>query len=228
MIEVAEEGSDPQVLCWGLFGLGATQMRLGQLNEAIVNLQRAIEVAEEVPDFHTQLGAGAWLGRCYLEKGQLEQALAVIEEKQELFSIHGTVVDAAYLGNSTSDVYLESAEQTTGKVRQAWLKKAKRSCRDTIKVARNNRPTLPDALMLQGRCEWLRGKPAAAQKWWENALNEAQSIGDLYLKGVIHYEIGRRLDDQEHLLLAESLLEEIGAEFDRKKARTALANLVEN
>ena len=37
-------------------------------------------------------------------------------------------------------------------------------------------------------------------------------------------EIGRRLGDRDHLLRAESILEEIGAEFDLRAARDALAN----
>jgi class 3 adenylate cyclase/tetratricopeptide (TPR) repeat protein len=225
MIAIAEEGSDPQVLCWGHFGLGATRIRLGQLDEAIVNLQRAIEVAEEVPDFHTQLGAGAWLGRCYLAKGELEQALSVVEDSQKLFSVHGIVVDAPYLGNSTSDIYLAAAEYAAGKAREEWLMKAERSCRDTIKVARNNRPTLPDAMMLQGRCKWLRGKHSDAVNWWEKALVEARRIGDLYLEGTIHLEIGHHLGDLEHLKQAISILEDIGAELDLAVARDALADL---
>jgi tetratricopeptide (TPR) repeat protein len=228
MISVAEEGSDPQVLCWGYFGLGATQIRLGQIDEAIGSLQRAIEIAEEVPDFHTQLGAGAWLGRCYLAKGELTQALLVVEDSQELFSVHGVVVDAPYLGNSKSEIYLMAAESTNGEARQRWLKKAKRSCRDTVKVARNNRPTLPDALLLQGRYEWLQGKPETAQKWWEKATKEAQRICDTYMEGTIQLEIGRRLGNRDHLQRAKSILEEISAEFELAKAKEALANVAGN
>jgi class 3 adenylate cyclase/tetratricopeptide (TPR) repeat protein len=225
MISVAEDGSDPQVLCWGYLGLGATQIRMGQIDEAIGNLQHAIEVAEEVPDFHTQLSAEGWLIRCYLAKGELEQAFSVLGDMQKLYLAHGIVIDAPYLGNSTSEVYLEAAERATDKDKQEWLKKAKRSCRETLKAARINQPPLPDAMLFQGRYEWLRGKPAAAQKWWLGALEEAKRMNNPFMEGAIHLEIGRRLGDRDHLQRAESLLEQIGAEFDLAKAREALENL---
>jgi hypothetical protein len=83
---------------------------------------------------------------------------------------------------------------------------------------------LADALMFRGRYEWLRKKPSAAQKWWQRALAEARSIGDRYLEGTVHLEAGRRLGDRQHLLQAETILKEIGAEFDLAAAREAMFN----
>jgi class 3 adenylate cyclase/tetratricopeptide (TPR) repeat protein len=225
MISVAEDGSDPQVLCWGYLGLGATQIRMGQIDKAMGNLQQAIKVANEVPDFHTQLSAEGWLIRCHLAKGDLEQAFSVLEDMQELYLAHGIVIDAPYLGNSTSEVFLEAAERASGKDKHEWLKKAKRSCQETLKAAKINQPPLPDAMLFQGRYEWLRGKPASAQKWWQGALEEAQRMQNPFLEGTIHLEIGRRMGDRGNLQRAESILEKIGAEYDLKKGREALKNL---
>jgi tetratricopeptide (TPR) repeat protein len=228
MLEVAEEGSDTQILCWGLLGIGVTNKRFGKLNQAIRDLERAIEVSEEVPDFHTQVAAGGWLGRCYIAKGELDKAFSVLETSQEVLLASGVIIEIPILGNGFSEAYLAMAERSTGKEKQKWLKKAKRSCQDTLRAAKRYRPPLLDAQIFQGRYEWLRGNSSAAEKWWDKALQESRQTRDRYAEGVIYLEIGTRLGDREHLQQAESILEEIGAAFDLTKAREALANLGES
>ena len=224
IIAISEEGSDRQLITWGSFGLGAAQKRLGRIDDAIASSRRAIEVAEEVPDYSTQAGAGSWLIRCHLAIGELEQAFSVVEANRELLMAH--VVNKPYTYAALSEAYLTAAENSTGEVRQVWLKKARQSSRETLKSARINRAPLSDALMLQGRYEWLRGKPTAAQKWWQRALEEARRAGERYTEGMVHLEIGRRLGDREQLLQAESILKELGAEFDLAVAREAMVNLL--
>lgn len=86
MIKVAEEGSDLQVLYWGLLGRGVTKKRLGKIDEAISDLKQAVEVSEKVPDYHTQVAASGWLGRCYTANGELAQSLTRLEASQEILS----------------------------------------------------------------------------------------------------------------------------------------------
>ena len=221
---VVEEGSFPHNLSWGLFNLGSAQRRLGQIDEAISTLQHAKEVAGQVPDYVVLQGAGGMLIRCYLAKGQLEKALSEIEISQETMAT-GSVISNHQLGNGISEAYLEAAENSTGKARQEWLKKARRSCREMLKATTQNPPNKPDALLFQGRCEWLRGNPGAAVMWWEKAMDESRLLKDSYMEGMVHLEIGRRMGDREHLEQAESILGEIGAEFDLTAARDALSNL---
>jgi tetratricopeptide (TPR) repeat protein len=227
-IEVAEEGSDLQVLCWGLMGRGVTMKRLGQLDEAISYLERAIEVAEEVPDYHTQVAATGWLGRCYIAMGELDQALIRLEASQEVLANQSIVMEIAILGNGLSEAYLAKAERSSGKDRQAWLQKAKRSCRESLQAARRYRPPLLDAQLLRGRYEWLIGNSSAAEKWWQKALQESTYTRDPFAEGIVHLEIGSRLRDRSHLEQAEAILEEIGAEFDLAQTREILSTMGEN
>ncbi len=225
LIAVAEEGSYPHNVSWGLFMLGAAQRRLGQIDEAISSLQHAKEVAKQVPDYIVQLSAGGELIRCYLVKGELENAFFEIEASNELLSVTAIISNHPLLGNGTSAAYLEAAERAKGNARQEWLKKARRSCRVMLKLTRNNLVTLPDALLLQGRYEWLRGNQNEAGKWWGKAMDESRRLKDPYMEGMVHLEIGRRTGDRDHLQQAETILIEIGAKFDLAKTREELANL---
>jgi hypothetical protein len=81
---------------------------------------------------------------------------------------------------------------------------------------------MPEALRLQGTCEWLRGKKGTAQKWWEQSLTMAQEQGQRYDEGVTLLEMGSRLEDRGDLERAVAILSEIGAEWDLARAREAL------
>jgi hypothetical protein len=59
-------------------------------------------------------------------------------------------------------------------------------------------------------------------------MEGSRRLKDPYMEGMVHLEIGRRTGDREHLQQAESILEEVGAEFDLAKAKEALADLVDN
>jgi tetratricopeptide (TPR) repeat protein len=227
MIQIGEEGSDRQVVVWGLTGLGTSQMRLGLMDEAISSLQQAKRVAEAMPDYSGQVTAGSWLGRCYAAIGNLELALSVLEASQAIELAHPGSSSYVYLKNGLSLAYLTAAERSTGQVKQAWLQKAQRAGRKALQAAKRNRPALPDAHLFWGRYQWLRGKPALARKSWARALAQAERIGDPYMEGVIHLEIGQRLGDGDHLQQAESLLEAIDAEFDLAAAREAQAESME-
>lgn len=73
-------------------------------------------------------------------------------------------------------------------------------------------------MLLQGRYEWLRGKPESARRWWNKCLAEAERMGMRYDEGMTHLEIGQRLGECEHLDKAEAIFAEIGAELDLMKA----------
>ena len=77
-------------------------------------------------------------------------------------------------------------------------------------------------MRLRGTYEWLRGKPAAAQKWWQRSLALAEEMGQRYDLGMTHLEMGQRLAERAHLERAEAILAEIGAEWDLARAREAL------
>ena len=77
-------------------------------------------------------------------------------------------------------------------------------------------------MRLQGRYEWLKGKPTVARQWWQRSLDTAEEIGLRYDLGMTHLEMGQRLGERAHLERAETIFAEIGAERDLARAREAL------
>lgn len=203
--------------------MGTSQRRLGLLEEAILNFQRARKLAGELPDYNGLITSGSWLARCYLAAGEWEQALSILGT---ISPDRGATSNVPYLANALSAAYMTGAERSTGEARQAWMKKARHAVRQALQTSQRNRPALPDALLFRGRYEWLRGKPEDALSWWQQALAETQKMGERYMEGMVHLEIGSRLGDEEHLRRAENILGELGAAFDLKKVGEAFERVL--
>jgi tetratricopeptide (TPR) repeat protein len=201
---------------------GLVQQRLGQFDRAIVALQEAFELAEAIPDHGFHISTLADLGRCYVHKGDLEAGLAALWKSQEFYAPHLGADSYAPLRNGLAEAYLLIAEQRDKTESTDWLKRARRACEDALRQGKVFRPGLPEAMCLQGRYEWLRGKPAAAPKWWQRSLLLAEEMGQRYDMGVTHLEMGRRLGERAHLERAEAILAEIGAEWDLARVREAI------
>jgi tetratricopeptide (TPR) repeat protein len=223
-VRLGEDGADPQVQCWGLHSQGRAQYCLGRFSEAIPALREAVELAKAIPDHLYHVAAGGVLGRCYLRQGKMEQALSTLQEIEQIYVQHSAGWGlAADLCSGLAEAYLLLAEQSDRAGRDEWLKRASHACRANLKQGRAALSGLPEARTLQGRYEWLRGRPAAARRWWERGLALAEELGQRYDEGLTHLEMGRRLGERAHLERAEAILSELGAQWDLAQAREGLA-----
>jgi class 3 adenylate cyclase/tetratricopeptide (TPR) repeat protein len=218
-----EDSNDRQIWCWGLAEQGVVKRGLGRIEEAISNLQKAIDLAVDVPDYAYHLRAGAYLADCYLLRGNFDRARALLKEC-DLIGRQNKVIEPIYsfIINGLAKVYVFAAEQETGSARAEWLKKAEKESKRSLKLGKVFKYCRVDAMLHQGTCEWLNDRPASAKKWWMQSLRIAEEIGMRYRLGMTHLEMGRRLQDRSHLEQAEKIFIEIGAEFDLAETRKLL------
>jgi tetratricopeptide (TPR) repeat protein len=226
LVRFGQEGALPEVQCWGLGQQGFCQRHMGEVDEAITTLREAVALAKAIPDYGIHVLAGGELGRCYLCQGQLEQALSTLQANQQVYVEHrvGWGTNSA-LFNGLAEAYLLVAEQSDSTARADRLQKAKYACRAALKQGKAFRGGLPEAMMLQGRYAWLRGKPATAKKWWQRSLTLAGEMGQRYDLGLTHLEMGQRLGERAHLERAEAIFAEIGAEWELARVREASGEL---
>ena len=223
LIRVSQDTNELRLLSWGLSEQGRVQGRVGHWAEACAALERSAELADAVPDHDTSAADRGLLGQLYLRQGELEQALEALRESERLCAEHNVwTFNATPFRNGLADAYLLAAERSDGAERAASLTKAKRACRAALKHGKAFRGGLPEAMRLQGTYQWLRGKPAAARKWWGRSIDLAEELGQRYDLGMTHLERGRRLGDRAHLERAEAIFADIGAEWDLAQAREAL------
>jgi hypothetical protein len=173
--------------------------------------------------------SGGLLGRCYLYQGKFTFALETLHATQKTYQEFNARRRWRFpFVNSLAETYLyavENPEIAPEYGRSEWLKLAREACRDAMKVARGCRMGLPEAMRLQGTCEWLRGRRGAAERWWRRGLSFAVQNDIGYDEAMLHLEMGCRLGEREHLEKAAALFEEMGSEDNLVRARGALEAL---
>jgi hypothetical protein len=220
LVRFGKDGDDLQMEGWGEAMLGCAKKRIGHLQEATVHLQRAIQLSRTVHDTYIGLVASGELGQCYLRQNELGLALAAFEDGKQIGRGYRGIGNAhTPLRHGQAEACLWQAERADPSEKAGWLRKAKRACKTALKQIKAFRPGAPEAMLLQGRCEWLHGRPDAARTWWQKGLAEARQIGMRYDQGMIHLEVGKRLNEYTELEKAEAIFAEIGAEFDLAKTK---------
>jgi hypothetical protein len=123
--------------------------------------------------------------------------------------------------NGLAETYLLLAEQGSGSGKAEWLKKAGPACAEALRQGKAYLPGMPEAMMMRGRYEWLRGKRALAEKWWQRSRTLAEESGLPYDLARTLFEIGWRTGDRGRLQRAKSLFVEMGAQWDLARVREA-------
>jgi tetratricopeptide (TPR) repeat protein len=149
-----------------------------------------------------------------LRQGRLEEALAALEASEEIFEDHLGPDSYASLRNGLAEAHLIAAETDFQGEGARRLKEASRSCGAALKLGKQFRPALPEAMRMRGTYEWLRGKPAAAHKWWEESLALAKELGQPYDNARTLLEMGTRNQNVEQLERAAEIFADIGAKLD--------------
>jgi tetratricopeptide (TPR) repeat protein len=224
LIQIGRDTGASVLRLWGETILGDVYLRRGKLPEAVAYLRKALELAKTIPDFLYHILAGTLLAVGYLLQGDWQAALSELDACQRFAEEHNVVEPYGRVSmiNNLAEVYLFIFEHGGRSDREVWLEKAGQACQAGTKASAGCRLKIPKAYRLQGTYEWLKDKPAAAQRWWQKSLAEAEKLGMRQDIGWTHLEMGRRLNDRSHLEKAERIFEQIGAELDLAKVTALL------
>ncbi len=224
-VRYGQDGSESFTVANGMWLVGFVQERKGDLQECATALAKAVELFEALPMHFHRVMSGSILGRCYCRMGDLETSLAVLRKTDTYRVTHRTRAFIDYLPIAFFMTHLAAAERDAGPGRDEYLRKARRVCKRMFKSTKGYPVLLPEALRLQGVYDWLRGKQASAQKQWQRSLALAEDMGMPYERALSHLEMGKRLNDHDHLKQAEAIFADIGAEFDLAETRRLLQPL---
>jgi tetratricopeptide (TPR) repeat protein len=227
MIQFGQDSADQNALSWGLSRQGFAQRGLGQLDAAVDSLQQAMELADMASNYQLYVDCGGDLGQCYLRQGQYEPAFAVFKDCRRRAienNLLKSPVTTRYR-NGLAEALLMGAEKSEEEERDDYLKRARRACKEALKQGSAYPPGKPEAMMLRGRYEWLRGKQLAAEKWWQRSLNLAEKMNVRFDLGRTLLEMGQRLPDAGYLDRAVAIFTETNSQWELAKAQENLINL---
>lgn len=194
LMRLGNEGDDPTILARGLHVQGLIQIRMGNYEEAVPLLQRALELAEAVPDYIARSDIAALLGHCYLYGEELQKALEILEEGERLNAERRIPLLLTGLMHTLGELYLVYVEREKNN-KTEWMRKARKACKQALKSGRGSKAKLPRAMLLKGRLFWLQGKAEAAKKLWLRGEALADEMEMPYEKGMILKELGTRLKE---------------------------------
>ncbi|MBI2492368.1 MAG: tetratricopeptide repeat protein, partial [Candidatus Rokubacteria bacterium] len=224
IVRLGEESSDRQILVWGLGIRGMLRQRTGLLDDAVADLQAAMDLARALPDYAGVAQSAGMLGSCHLRRGEVRRALEVLDEGDRV------IAERRFRGMSVVWVPLALAEahvlllgETDGGGRGVQLERARRACRRAVRQGEMLRFMLPLALRLRGMLEWRAGQRSAATRSWEKSLAAAEQVGARYELALTALEIGRSLGSRANLERAAAIFEEVGATPALAEARRLLA-----
>lgn len=224
VIRESEDAADHQAWGWGLFMLAATLDQAGALDEAAAKMRQALDLLKSVPDYQVVVFASGTLGRCYLRRGNIQQALTVLEEGCQLIEKHRLRgFSCVPVRLHLAQAYLLDAERAEGPpTRGKAMKKAQEACKMALRQVKFDRAAKISAGRMQGTWEWLRDKPKRALRWWQRSLDAASALGARYELGLTYLEMGKFLGDCDYLEKAESIFKELGTKFDWMQAQKLL------
>ena len=219
VMRVGQEIQHPQVLGWGLVERGRTLLHLGKLEEAAGDLQEAMTLFKEIPDWRWIVISNGALAQCLLRLNRTADAFAVLDEGARIITEHGLRGWHRTAHRLALAEALLRTAQKEDRERAAWRRRISRACRAALQQARVDREAAPSAYRLQGTWAWLSGDRSAAELWWQRSLRAAGDLGALSEVGLTCLEMGRQMHSRQYLEQAEKIFAQTGARGDLAEAR---------
>lgn len=226
----ARRRRSPLHLCWGLLGVGSSNVRLGNVAEALPMLEEATRILDETPNLASSIETYGQLALAYLRLGKNEEALAAAGKVLDLMGKTSPTVYSMIIGfSATADVYFELWEESLREPdKKADSDKLKTLAERAIKLLRAFQNVFPigqpHTPFYQGWYAQLTGKPQAAVKLWKKSLEAALKFNMPYEESLARVKLGSSpLEDadtrREHFRCAIEIFQHMGASHELKVAQ---------
>jgi DNA-binding NtrC family response regulator/tetratricopeptide (TPR) repeat protein len=198
----------------------------GNLEEARVDLQRAVELASEKGNRWYEGQTRRSLGRCYLAMGLNQEALESAKQAQELAQGIGDRQAICESHLLLAEAYLESGNEDESSA----------SLHNVLELVTDSPADFHiagEAQRLQGRLEMVRSEAASAAQHFGRSVSIFDLLGDRYRSARAHYELGRAYTltqpdrAEEHLTRALNIFRELGARLDIERVEEATEALAQ-
>jgi class 3 adenylate cyclase/tetratricopeptide (TPR) repeat protein len=233
LLEDARQRRNPLQVCWGLFGVAAIHIRLGEEATAIPMLEEELQILEELPNLASSISTNGQLALAHLRLGKFEDALTYADKVLDLAADRSPTVYSMDIGfSAAAEVYFEMWEKTLRDPARGLDAEAyKLSAEKALSLLRAFRKVFPIgqayAQYYQGRYEELTGRPQTAVNSWRKGLEAARKFELLYEEGLIRIKLGSALRDRSdvrrgHIERAMEIFEKMGAVHELQAAKSVL------
>lgn len=232
--EVAEEcreAGDLVRLIWGLSDVGSALACAGRLDEAMAELERALELAREPS---SEIAIRGQLALVELRRGDSGRARALADEAFAQLVDLGALPMMVTMERGFSGiaaVYLElwrrDGDRSAGS-EDILERRVRRICSTLARFSRAFPFAQPARWLCQGSYESRRARPRRALAAWRRALAHAVRLGMPYEEAQAHFQLGTSLPREDparsvHLGKAAEIFARLDAGYDLAAVRQELA-----
>ena len=229
LLEDARRRRSPLHQGWGMFGVAANNIRLGNAASAVPMLEEALQILEEIPNIPSSINTNGTIALAHLRLGQNVQALQYAGEVLRLAENLSPTVYSLNIGfSATAEVYFQlwedalrdSSRKLNPEQLQFSALKAIKLVRAFEKVFPIGQPHTP---YYQGWYEWLAGDKQKAVKSWNKSLEAAQKFQMLYEEGLARLKLSMAESEPNlrtaQLKRAIEIFETMKAPYELEKAK---------
>ncbi|HSB01680.1 MAG TPA: AAA family ATPase, partial [Anaerolineales bacterium] len=195
LLEDARQRRNPLQVCWGLFGVAAIKIRMGEEAAAIPMLEEELQILEELPNLASSINANGSLALAHLRLGKYEDALTYADRVIDLAANKSPTVYSMDIGFvAAAEVYFvlwEKALRNSSRGLDAAQHRL--YAEKAINLLRNFQKVFPIGqaytYYYQGWYEELIEKPQLAVRSWRRGLEAALKFNLLYEEGLIRVKL---------------------------------------
>jgi eukaryotic-like serine/threonine-protein kinase len=220
-----KQRNDVFLSMWAASGLAATKLRQGKFEEAEALLQESLEILTANPNKGGLIRTYGLLAAVLLLRERPMEAREAADQALELItqvssaSLYAVVEGYVFTAETLLSLWEMSASQAG---QETYSEKSQQACKALTKLAKRFSCAKPNALMCEGRMQWLNGQQEAALNTWDKALKEAQLRNMPYEEAAVHELIAAHLPRDHSSRLdqykaAHMLYSRIGAVYDQAR-----------
>ncbi len=232
LLDDARQRRNPLQVCWGLFGVAAIKIRMGEEAAAIPMLEEELQILEGLPNLASSINTNGQLALAHLRLGKYEEAVTYADQVLDLAANKSPTVYSMDIGfAAAAQVYFELWEKAVRKSNRGLdIAQHKLYAEKALHLLHTFRKVFPIgqpyAHYYQGWYEELTGKPQPALRSWRKGLEAAQKFNLLYEEGLIRLKLAAALREnpnvcREHLESAVKIFEKMGAVYELRLAKWA-------
>lgn len=222
LLDDARKRNSPLHIEWGLAGVAANSVRLGNEAEAIPMLEEALQILEKIPNRASSINTNAQFALALLKTGDTRKAKLHAAEALRLARGSSPTNYAMLIGfSAAAEVYFTLWDETL-RARDGMVDAAdlRASAEEALTLLHSYKNVLPIGQAyfgyFKGWRESLIAKPNVAMRSWFKALEAAEKFHLQYEEGIVRVKLAQHLDADpaaraEHLARAQRLFEAMGA-----------------
>jgi class 3 adenylate cyclase/tetratricopeptide (TPR) repeat protein len=173
-------------------------MDCGKLHSALMEIENAIEFGQEISQ-------GSILIEMYSRKAHIHILMGDIEDAEESLALADKVrgeintvpwqLTDFFKSQLEYDLYKLRASKPDGNKREIsdCRRKAKKSARKMLKVAKKVAQNRTDSYRLVGEYYWLINKQKNALKWWQKSITAGENLDARLELSRTYFEVGKHL-----------------------------------